>query len=119
VTYDEHLATRVRTRLAALPGFAERRMFGGLCFLLRGHMAAGVVGGTLMLRVGPDQYRDALAQPHAREMDFTGRPLTGMVYVDEAGITTAPALARWLDRAIAFVNAQPQKAKRPRRPPRA
>jgi hypothetical protein len=78
--------------------------------MLGGHMAAGVVGSTLMLRVGPGQYREALAQPHAREMDFTGRPLKGMVYVDEAGIRTAPALARWLDRAIAFVSSQPPKA---------
>jgi TfoX/Sxy family transcriptional regulator of competence genes len=106
---DERLAHRIREYLAPKPGFSERRMFGGLCFLLRGHMAAGVVGNTLMLRVGPAQYQEALAQPHAREMDFTGRPLKGMVYVDEAGVRTGPALARWLDRAVTFVSSQPPK----------
>jgi TfoX/Sxy family transcriptional regulator of competence genes len=106
---DERLAGRIREYLAPKPGFSERRMFGGLCFMLRGHMTAGVVAKTLMLRVGPDQYDEALAQPHAREMDFTGRPLKGMVYVDEAGIRTGPALARWLDRAVMFVSSQPPK----------
>lgn len=107
---DERLADRVRAYLAPRPGYSERRMFGGLCFLLNGHMTAGVVGTSLMLRVGPDQYREALAQPSAREMDFTGRPLTGMVYVDPAGVRTHAALGRWLDRAVAFVSSQPPKS---------
>jgi len=118
MAFDEHLASRVRAKLATLPGFTERRMFGGLCFLLRGHMTAGVVGSRLMLRVGPDQYLDALAQPHAREMDFTGHPLRGMIYVDEPGMATASALARWLDRAISFVSSQPEKTKKPKPAPR-
>jgi TfoX/Sxy family transcriptional regulator of competence genes len=109
VSIDEQLASRIRDALAQEPGYSERRMFGGLCFMLDGHMTAGVVGATLMLRVGPDQYQAALAQPHAREMDFTGRPLKGMVYVDAAGVRTAPALARWLKRAVAFVRTQPPK----------
>jgi hypothetical protein len=79
-------------------------------------MTAGVVGTTLMLRVGPDQYQEALAAPHARAMDFTGRPLKGMVYVDAPGIATERALARWLHRALTFVASQPAKTKKPRRP---
>ena len=93
-------------------------MFGGLCFLLHGHMAAGIVGATLMLRVGPEQYREALAQPHAREMDFTGRPLRGMIYVDAPGIETEQALRRWLERAVSFVSAQPDGTRASRRQPR-
>lgn len=116
MAFDEQLANRVRRHLGTLPGFAERRMFGGLCFLLHGHMTAGIVGTALMLRVGPDQYQDALAEAHAREMDFTGRPLKGMIYVDPPGIATEPALAGWLDRAVSFVRAQPAKTKPPARP---
>lgn len=109
MAFDEPLAQRIRAHLARQPGFAERRMFGGLCFMLRGHMTAGVVNTTLMLRVGPDQYETLLAKLHAREMDFTGRPLKGMLYVDAAGVRTERALAKWLGRAVAFVQAQPAR----------
>jgi len=109
VAYDEALAARVRARLAKARGLAERRMFGGLCFLVNGHMCAGIVGPTLMLRVGPERYADALARPHAREMDFTGRPLKGMIYVDPPGIAGRAALERWLDLALGFVQSQPAK----------
>lgn len=110
MAFDEHLATRIRSCLARAPELSERRMFGGLCFLLRGHMTAGIVGSTLMLRVGPDQFSDALAQPHARVMDFTGRPSKGMIYVDPAGIATAKALEKWLALAVAFVDTLPEKS---------
>lgn len=109
MAYDEALAARVRARLAGRRGLAERRMFGGLCFLVNGHMCAGVVGSTLMLRVGPQRYAAALARPHAREMDFTGRPLTGMIYVDPPGIAGAAALGRWLELALKFVQSEPAK----------
>jgi TfoX/Sxy family transcriptional regulator of competence genes len=111
MAYDEALAARVRARLAGERGLAERRMFGGLCFLVNGHMCAGIVGTTLMLRVGPERYAEALARPHAREMDFTGRPLTGMIYVDPPGIANGTALGRWLDMALGFVQRQPAKKK--------
>jgi len=84
-------------------------MFGGLCFTIHGHMACGVTGDRLMVRVGPDGYADALAQPHAREMDFTGRSLTGMVYVDAAGLASDAALKAWVDRGVAFVRTLPPK----------
>jgi TfoX/Sxy family transcriptional regulator of competence genes len=108
--YDERLAQRIHNALAGTPGLRQRRMFGGLCILVRGHMAAGIVDSTLMLRVGPAAYADALAQPHVRPMDFTGRPLAGMVYVDPPGIVTGPALRRWLKVALAFVASLPPKA---------
>jgi len=111
MAYDEALAARVRARLADASGVTERRMFGGLCFLVNGHMCAGIVGETLMLRVGPERYAEALARPHAREMDFTGRPLRGMVYVDPPGTAGAAALERWLGLALGFVQSQPAKKK--------
>ncbi|KPK07210.1 MAG: RNA methyltransferase [Betaproteobacteria bacterium SG8_39] len=117
MAYDAALAVRVRTRLARAPGLAERSMFGGLCFLVNGHMCAGIVGDTLMLRVGPERYAEALARPHAREMDFTGRPLKGMIYVDPPGIASGAALGRWLGMAIAFVQSEPTKKATKKKPP--
>ena len=116
MAYDENLATRVREQLSNATEFEERKMFGGLCFLVRGHMCAGIVGPTLMLRVGPTRYQEALARPHAREMDFTGRALTGMVYVDPPGIVRGQDLAEWLRKAHEFVATLPPKSRPPRKP---
>ena len=84
-------------------------MFGGLAFMLRGHMCIGVVGDQLMVRVGPDQYAASLRQPHAREMDFTGKALRGFVFVAPAGFDSDDDLMRWVDRALAFNRTQPAK----------
>lgn len=84
-------------------------MFGGLAFLVGGHMCCGVLDARLMARVGPAQYAAALAAPHARPMDFTGRPLTGYVYVDPPGLRTAAQLRRWIDRCAGFVDGLPPK----------
>jgi TfoX/Sxy family transcriptional regulator of competence genes len=120
MAYDEDLASRVRLILTGRCEFSERKMFGGLAFMIEGHMGCGVVGGDLMLRVGPDGYQDALARPHARPMDFTGRPLTGMVYVDPAGFRTEKALAGWVGRALTFIQTLPARdPKKARRGPRA
>lgn len=112
MAFDEKLADRVRAVLAKRRGIAERRMFGGIAFLVRGHMACGVTGRDLMVRVGPDAYDDALARPHARPMDFTGRPMRGLVYVAPAGVRSAPALRAWVDRGVAFTRSLPEKAAR-------
>ena len=117
MTYDETLAARVRRVLARCPEIVEKRMFGGLAFMLDGKMLCGVVNDDLMVRVGPDAYEAALARPHARAMDFTGRPLTGLVYVGPAGTRTAAAITAWTERAAAFVTAQPRA--KPRKKPRA
>jgi len=109
MAYDAALAVRVRTRLARAPGLAERSMFGGLCFLVNGHMCAGIVGDTLMLRVGPERYAEALARPHAREMDFTGKALRGFVYVAPAGFESDDDLLRWVKRCEMFVSSLPPK----------
>ncbi len=109
VAYDEGLAQRVREALSERPDLSERKMFGGLCFMLGGNMCAGIVGEELMLRVGPDSYEDALARPHAREMDFTGRSLKGMVYVGVDGFADDADLSGWLEIAVSFAGGLPPK----------
>jgi hypothetical protein len=84
-------------------------MFGGLAFLVGGHMCCGVVGDRLMVRVGPDAYEEALGRPHARKMDFTGRPMRGLVYVEPRGFASEDALAGWIARGLAFVETLPPK----------
>lgn len=109
MAYDEKLAERVRASLAERGDVAERKMFGGLCFLVGGNMAVGIVGSELMVRVGPEAYPSALAKPHAREMDFTGRPMRGMVYVEVAGLRSRRQLETWVGRGVAFASALPRK----------
>src|SRR6266550_4221497 len=120
MSYDEKTADRVRRILSTRGDFIERKMFGGLCFMVSGSMCCGLSSTALMIRVGPDGYEKALALPHARPMDFTGRPLTGMVYVDPAGYQTDAALAKWVQRGIDFVSGRPVKksaSARPRKRP--
>jgi TfoX/Sxy family transcriptional regulator of competence genes len=109
VAYDEGVAQRVREALAEVPGVEEKRMFGGLAFMVRGHMACGVVGRELMVRVGPDAHAQALSRPHARPMDFTGRPLRGMVYVGTKGLEADRDLAAWVERGVSFATSLPPK----------
>ena len=115
MAYDPSLAERVRLTLrkAALQTAPPReiRMFGGLCFTVGGHMCCGIVGRDLVIRVGAEGLRDALARPHARPMDFTGRPLKGFVYVGPAGCRRGVDLANWVRRALAFVGTLPPKAR--------
>ena len=103
MAYDEEMAYRIRAALAGQEGVTERKMFGGLAFMVNGHMCCGLAKGDLMVRVGPEQHEEALAQPHAREMDFTGRPMKGFVYVDSAGYGSDKDLQAWIDRGLAFV----------------
>jgi len=102
MAYDEKVAARVRAALKGRRGVAEKKMFGGIAFMVRGHMAIGVNDDTLMVRVGPDAYAEALARPGAREMDFTGKPLKGYVYVAPQGFPNAAGLGAWVERALAF-----------------
>lgn len=108
VAYDEKLADRVRDVLEEEKGVTERKMFGGLAFMVRGHMACGIVGDDLMLRLGAEGADRALEHPHVRPMDFTGKPMTGMVYVDAEGLKGV-ALRRWVGEATGFVAGLPPK----------
>ncbi|MHC4840725.1 MAG: TfoX/Sxy family protein [Planctomycetota bacterium] len=103
MAYDEKLAARVRKALDDHGPVVEKKMFGGLCFMLNGHMVAGVVRETLMMRVGPDNYEKVLKLNHAAEMDFTGRPMKGMVYVETEGVKTLTQVRKWLKHATGFV----------------
>ena len=111
MTYDESLARRVRDVLADVDGeLTERKMFGGLAFMLNGHMFTGIVGDELMLRLGPEGAETALrASEHVREMDFTGRPMKNMVFVEPAGLE-GRALSDWVSSAAAFARTLPPKA---------
>ena len=109
MAYDEGLAERIRTVLIDQPTVTEKKMFGGLAFMLRDYMFVGVQDDTLMARVGPDNYEEALHKPHVREMDFTGRPLKGYVYVDADGIESEGELTYWVDLCAEFVQSLPPK----------
>ena len=109
MAYDEGLAHRLRELVEDDRAVTEKKMFGGLCFLHQGNMCFGIVRDELMLRVGPDQYEDCLAQPHAREMDFTGRSMKGMVYVGVDGFSEDEDLAAWVERGLSFARSLPSK----------
>ena len=109
MAYDEGLAQRIREQLIDEQGLSEKKMFGGVAFMIHGNMCAGVVSDNPMLRVGPDGHDDALSQPHARPMDFTGRPVKGMIYVDQDGIESDADLQTWLGRALSFARSLPMK----------
>ena len=105
---DEGLAQRIREALGSAR-VTERKMFGGIAFMSRGHMFVGIAKGLLMVRVGPAAYAEALKKPHVREMDFTGRPMRGYVYVEAAGIDRDEELAYWVEAGRAFVGTLPAK----------
>ena len=102
MSYNETLAARVRKTIAGQKELEEKRMFGGLTFMVNGNMCCGVLNDDLVVRIGLDRYRKALARPHARPMDFTGRPLKGMLYIGPEGCKTDQALKSWVDQAVSF-----------------
>jgi len=116
MAFDATLAERVRSVMAGRDDVVEKRMFGGLAFMLGGHMCCGVSGSDLMVRVGPEAYETALAEPGARPMDFTGRPLTGFVFIDGAAVAADGALAEWIERGIAFAGSLEPKGRGAERP---
>lgn len=112
MAFDAHLADRLRAAISrASPGepVDERKMFGGLALLLDGSMACGVIGDELMVRVGHDATADALQRPHARPMDFTGKPLRGFVYVAGPGFTNDADLDAWVALGLAGARNHPKK----------
>ena len=104
MAYDELLANRIRKLLKEQKELGEKKMFGGVTFMLHGKMCCGVVRDELVVRVGPGRYDEALIQPHARPMDFTGRPLKGFVFITSGGYETEKDLATWVNQATKFVS---------------
>ena len=109
MAYSEDTAQRVRGLLAGEPGLSERKMFGGLCFMVSGNMACGVLNDDLVVRVGAKGHEDAVSQPHARPMDLTGRPMKGMVYVGPGGLESPEELKGWVERGLRFARSLPPK----------
>src|SRR4051812_40127633 len=110
MAYDEHLAQRVRAALQGKPFITEKKMFGGIAFLRKGLMVVGVSDASLMARVGKENYADALSRKHVREMDFTGKPMQGYVFVDAEGTNTEARLRFWIECCERFVATLPPKA---------
>ena len=109
MAYDETVADRVRTILNNNKTVSEKKMFGGLSFLINGNMCCGVINDMLMVRTGPDQYEKALEKPHARSMDFTGKPLKGFVYVDKKGFAADNDLQEWINLGVSYASSLPKK----------
>ena len=107
MAYDEQLATRVRTVLKGQRALVEKKMFGGLAYMAHGKMFAGVLKSDLVVRVGPEANDTALKEPHTRQMDFTGRPMKGYVFVSPHGIKSAAQLRKWLTKGLDFAASLP------------
>ncbi len=111
MTYDEKLVERIRRVVPPTPNIFLSSMFGGVAFLVDGKMFVGVANNDLMVRAGPEAYAAALARTHVRPMDFTGRPLTGYIYVSADGTRSDVAVAEWVRVALAFVGTLPARTK--------
>jgi hypothetical protein len=110
MAYDRDLANRLREALAGEDGVTEKAMFGGLAFLVGGHMAVAASGqGGLLVRVDPDESAAALARPHASLMEMRGRSMAGWVRVAPEGVRTARQLAPWVRRGVAYARSLPPK----------
>lgn len=109
MAYDEGLAERLRDILRDQDDVEERKMFGGLCFMVSKHMCCGIVGEKLMARVGPGNYEQCLSKKDVKKMDFTGKPMKGMVYVEPDGIVEDEDLAYWVHICLQFTKSLPPK----------
>ena len=107
--FDATLAGRIRDAVARMRGVEEKKMFGGVGFLLNGNMLVGVWKDALIVRLDPEEYDGAVREPHVREFDITGRPMKGWVLVEPEGIEDDDQLAGWVKRASTFVKTLPKK----------
>src|SRR5437870_9234343 len=111
MAFDEKLADRIRKQLDSPAGLSEKRMFGGLAFLINGNMGVGVHGSELIVRIAPETADNALQEPGARPFDITGRPMKGWLLVGEPGITDSASLKKWVHRGVAYASALPKKSR--------
>jgi len=112
MAFSEPLAGRIRDALARKEGVEEKKMFGGVGFLLQGNLLVGVWKESLIVRLGPDGYEDALKEPHVKEFDITGRPMKGWVLVEPDGVEDDDQLKDWIQRAVKFVGKLLRKEER-------
>jgi TfoX/Sxy family transcriptional regulator of competence genes len=111
MSYDILLATRIWAALGPLPGLQEKKMFGGIGFLVNGNMACGVHKNDLIVRVGPEKSDQALSRPHTRIFDMTGRPMAGWVMVEPDGCASESVLKAWVNQGLEFARTLPIKEK--------
>jgi TfoX/Sxy family transcriptional regulator of competence genes len=109
MAYDEGLAQRVREILEEKPGYAEKKMFGGICFLLNGNMACGILDDDIIVRVGPEKYEESLKIPHSRVFDYTGRSMKGWVMVSSDGHESDEDLQDWIQKGVSYAMSLPPK----------
>ena len=109
MSYDEAVAVRIRRVLSRRKDVVEKRMVGGVSFIVRGNMCCGVTRDKLMVRVGPEARRRVLRKPHTEPMRFAGRPLAGFICVKPAGYRTDRALSTWVQRGLDFVATLPKQ----------
>jgi TfoX/Sxy family transcriptional regulator of competence genes len=109
MAYDPVLADRVRVALGDQPGVVEKHMFGGIAFMLNGHMCVGLVKAQLMLRIRPEEYDKFLEREGVYPMEFTGRPMRGFVFIDAEKTATIAAVRRWIQPALFYVLSLPAK----------
>ena len=109
MAFDEVLANRIRDLLSGTEGLAEKRMFGGIAFLLSGNMCCGVRGDDVILRVDPDSAEDALREPHVRIFDMTGRPMKGWLLVGSDAVASDEQLRSWIGMGVDFARSLPAK----------
>jgi TfoX/Sxy family transcriptional regulator of competence genes len=109
MAFDEQLAARIRAHLGKRTGLAEKKMFGGIGFLMKGNMCVGVHRDALIVRLDPAATDRALAEPHTRVFDLTGRPMKGWILVEPQGLATAAQLGKWVDRAAKYAASLPAK----------
>jgi TfoX/Sxy family transcriptional regulator of competence genes len=109
LVYSESLAQRIRDALARKSKIEEKKMFGGVGFLLHGNMLVGVWKNSLIVRIGPDSYEEALLEPNVKQFDITGKPMKGWIMVEPEGIEHDGQLKGWIERAEEFVVTLPGK----------
>jgi hypothetical protein len=109
MAYSESLARRFRQVFGQRRGITEKKMFGGVCFLLNGNMCVGIWKSSLIVRLGPEHAAAALEEPNVVEFDITGRPMKGWIMVEPDGLETDEQLDHWVQRAVEFVGGLPRK----------
>jgi TfoX/Sxy family transcriptional regulator of competence genes len=109
MAFNEVLAERIRLALSRKRGITEKKMFGGIGFLLNGNMLVGVWNESLIVRLNPDEYEEALREPHVKEFDITGRAMKGWVLVEPEGVADDEQLKGWIQQAVKFVGKLPAK----------